>query len=239
MNNRALRSFALGAVLSLAIAGTASAGVINFSTNALGNPTPTNTSLGSTYMFAGGLTAYSGSQATWSLTCTASVPTPCLDYKYTSGDPAETGLGLIPTLNDEITYPYGIAFRTSSGYIGGFELGSVQSGESWQVLGCSSFSSTGCTVLASGIGGSASGTVTLTGLGSFAGYVVDTPCPNSDSSCNPGVVPGGSTYTGTTNSSNNILVMSATTVPEPGTLALFAAGLLGGILLVRRRARQH
>ena len=240
LNKHLACSLALGASLSIASIGAASAAVINFGTNSLGNPTPMNQSLGPQYAFAGGVTAYSGSIATWSSTCTETAPTPCLDYKYTSGDPSETGLGLTPTLNNEITYPYGIMLNTSSGFIGGLELGSVQSGESWQVLGCSNGASpTACSVLASGIGGTNGSTVTVTGLGSFADYVVDVPCQNNISNCNPGQVPGALPDPGSTYGGNNVLLMSVTTVPEPGTLALFAAGLLGCLLFVRRRARQH
>ncbi len=241
MNKNLFRSLALSAALSIASIGAASAGMINFSMNSMGNPTPMNQSLGSVYSFSGGVTAYAGSLQTWNSTCTDTAPTPCLDYKYTNGDPTETGLGLIPTPSNEINYPYGIAFTTSSGYIGGFLLGSVQSGESWQVLGCTNgISPTSCSVLASGIGpNTANDTALVTGLGNFGGYVVDVPCQNNISNCNPGVVPGAPLDPGSTYGGNNILVMSATTVPEPGTLALFAAGLLGCLIFVRRRVRQH
>ena len=247
MNKNLLRSLALSAALSIASIGAASAGVINFSTDSLGKATPVNTSLGGTFVFSGGLTAYAGNVLTWSGTCgqadtstTPSSTNPCLYYKVTNGDPSETGLGLTPLASNEISNPYGIMLSSSSGYIGSIELGSVQSGESWQVLGCSnSKSPTACSVLASGIGSTNGSTVTLTGLGSFADYVVDVPCQNNVSYCNPGLVPGAGQDPGATYGGNNVLLMSVTTVPEPGTLALFAAGLLGCLLFVRRRVRQH
>ena len=78
--------------------------------------------------------------------------------------------------------------------------------------------------------------MTLTGLANanYFGYVVDVPCPDNTSSCTPGT----GAPDPATDSNNNIVLMSVTTVPEPGTLALFAAGLLGCALFVRRRARQ-
>ena len=247
MNKQRVRSLALSAALSIASIGAASAAMINFSMNSSGNPTPTNQNLGSMYAFAGGVTASSGNVLTWSGTCAdgvASSSSPCLIYKYTANDPSETGLGLTPLLNNEIGYPYGIALTTSSGYISGLELGSVQNGESWQVLGCTDgLSPAACSVLDSGIGsGTGGSTVNVSGLGDFSGYIVDVPCQNSISNCNPGQVPGALPDPGSTDSSNNILLMSVTTVsnvPEPGTLALFAAGLLGCLFFVRRRARQH
>jgi hypothetical protein len=240
MNKNLFHSLALGAALSIASIGAASAAVINFSMNSMNMPTPTNVSLGGVYAFAGGLTAYAGNAQSFTATCTDAAPTPCLDYKYTNGDPTETGLGLIPTASNEINYPYGIAFKTASGYIGGLQLSSVQNGESWQVLGCADLnSSSSCSVIASGIGGNSSDTVTLSGFGNYSAYVVDIPCMNNISNCNPGNLPGATPDPGSTYGGNNVLVMSVTTVPEPGTLALFAAGLLGCMMFLRRRARQH
>ena len=235
MKMHSFRSLTLGAVLLIA-AGTASAGVINFSNGMTGL---NNTNLGQYYTFGStGLTAYAlVPTGGWSQsTCSDTTSEPCLYYKYTQNDPVETGLGLVPdpSKDNEIFYPNGVGLTTASGYIWGLELGSVQTGESWQVLGCSNDS--GCTtVLGQGIGGSSDSTVTLTGFANagYWGYVVDVPCANGDPTCSLG------STTASTDLPNNIVLMSVTTVPEPGTLALFAAGLLGCGLFLRRRARQH
>jgi hypothetical protein len=245
MGKFSLRTLAMGAALSLAFVGSASATmIVTSSTNTInfsaGWPGLNNTNLGSHYSFPGtGLTAFAlVPQGGWTgSNCSDTASEPCLFYKYTAGNPVETGLGLQPdpTGDNEIFYPNGIGLIASSGYISGLELGSVQSGESWQVLGCTE--NGGCThVLGAGVGGSSNNTVTLTGFGNggYFGYVVDVPCPTNDPSCTPGT----GVMDPATSGGDNILVMSVTTVPEPGTLALFAAGLLGCGLLLRRRARQ-
>lgn len=250
MNKSTFRSLALGAALSIALAGTAAAtmivtppatGTVNFSA---GWPGLNNTNLGSRYTFPGtSLTAFalvpgSGPGQWEESSCSGSgsgtTSEPCLFYKYTAGDPVETGLGLEPDPagDNEIFYPNGIGLISSSGYISSLELGSVQSGESWQVLGCRF--DTGCTsILGAGVGGNSASTVTLSGLpnGGFFGYVVDVPCRPNASSCTPGM----NAMDLSTDGSDNILLMSVTTVPEPGTLALFAAGLLGCALFAARR----
>lgn len=246
MKKPLLGSLVFGAALSMAGVGAASAAVIDFSTNSSGQAVTHNASLGPQYMFSGGVTAYSGSLLSLSQTCTDSTPGPCLYYKYTSNNTSETGLGLSSLSNSEIGYGTGIGLTVASGYLGGLKLGSVQSGESWQVLGCSSFTASGCAhVLASGLGpNSANDMVTVSGLGWYAGYVVDVPCSSSTTQCDTAVIPGtsGPIGIGQTDTTNNILLTQVTTVsevPEPGTLALFAVGLLLSLAFVRRRATQR
>ena len=235
MNKHSIRSLALGAVLSVAMGGTALAGVITFSPST----SQQNTNLGSTYTVTQGgvvLTANAVTGPSWAndAPCADTTASPCLFYKYTAGDMSETGLGLTPNINNEIFNPNGIALTvmTPGEYLTGLEIGSVQTGESWQVLGCSMSDGmySGCASLDSGLGSMNGATVTVTGLNAnpYAAYIVDVPCaPNSP--C----------MGSTTNSSDNIVLMSATTVPEPGTLALMAAGLFGlGWMVRRRRARQ-
>lgn len=147
-------------------------------------------------------------------------------YARNEGAPDEQGLGLT---NDqypynEISYPNGIYVNlTQTGPATDVMIGSVQgtstSGETWAIWGSNNGSS--WTELGQGMGG---GTVNFNNASLLAGY---DQLIIADPSLTPYV------------NSNDILLASITTVPEPGTLALFAAGLLGCALFLRRRSRQH
>jgi len=227
MNKNLLRSMILTVAMSAGLVGTAAADQIwNFS-SLLGS-SKHNTSLGATYTFTQG--------TNW-MTATAVVPMwtqstcdgqPCLYDKFVSGEPSESGLGLKPGNENEINFPDGIALQSGhSDPISGIEIGSLQTGESWALAGCSA-SFSGCTVLDTGVGGGTDGTMWINGLGSdmFGSYIVYVPC-STGSKCDGSKASGG----------NNILLLAATTVPEPGVLALFGAGLLGCAIFVGRRRR--
>ncbi len=230
MNKRFFRSMVAVAALAAAVAGTASADVIwNF-----GSLATANTSLGDNYTFNQGsnwLYAAAVIQPAWtnsSGSCTAA--TPCLYNKVLLNDSTETGLGLTPNVNNEIFNPDGIALTASPGsHISSLTIGSIQMGESWAVAGCSSTSTGygGCTVLDSGVGASGA-SLTVSGLAPYSSYVVYVPCANH-TTCQT------MTNTAYTNSDNNLVLMSATTVPEPGALALMAVGLFGLGWTIRRR----
>lgn len=147
-------------------------------------------------------------------------------YARNEGAADEQGLGLT---NDhypynEISYPNGIYVNlANAGPATDVMIGSIQgtstSGETWAIWGSNNGST--WTELGHGMGG---GTVNFDDTSILSGY-------NQLIIADPTLTP----YL----NSNDILLASITTdaVPEPGTLALFAAGLLGCALLVARRRR--
>lgn len=149
-------------------------------------------------------------------------------YAKNGGTPAEQGLGLASDpygAGGEIYYPNGIYVDTSqtNGPVSSFTLGSVQgtstSGENWTILGLN-WTTLNWDTLGSGTGG---GVVTFSSstLANYTGFIIAEPNAN------------------TVNGSNDIVLMSVTTVPEPGTLALLAFGLaaVGFAASRRRKAR--
>ncbi len=146
-------------------------------------------------------------------------------YVKNGGSANEQGLGLAgdPSGDNEIYYPNGIYLDLSKagGHASDVVIGSIQgsatNGETWAIYGSNG---SGWTLLGHGMGG---GTENFNSA-SLAGY---SQLVISDPSSTPYI------------NSNDVVLESITTVPEPGTLALFAAGLLGCVLFLRRRARQH
>lgn len=220
MCSAALLAFAAGS-------GAASAGPITWNFYTLtGSPAAPGKDLGSNiYFFAqGGSTIFAeagtssgcGSESNW-------CPDLNTDLYAKNNGPGEQGLGLTndPYKDDEISYPDGIYLNLQdAGHATNVKIGSVQPGETWAVWGINT------------VGGI--GTWTELGWGTGTGSVV-----NFDSSLLGGydqlIVSDPFLANQGTGNSNNIVLESITTVPEPGSLALFAAGLLGCAVVVARR----
>ncbi len=148
----------------------------------------------------------------------------CCLFAKNSGT-GEQGLGLTndPYGNNEIANPYGIGLFLSQGYFTSVTVGSLQNGETYSVWG---YDGTDWDVLHS-VTGNGSNTVSMWSVPvGYSELVISDPYATNQAQ-------NGGT------GSNNVILEDVTSVPEPGTLALFAAGLLGCMLFLRRRARQH
>lgn len=229
---------ALLSVVALAGAATATpalAGTLNWDFYSLtGSPAQPGVALGTTQTFyQGGFSLFAESAT--SPGCSVSMsscdwsPGFAQLYAKNGGSADEQGLGLTgdPSGDHEIYYPNGIYLNLSEagGHATSVMIGSIQgsstNGESWAVYGSNNGSS--WTLLGHGMGGMTAD-FNAASLGGYNQLIVSDP--------------SGTPYT----NSNDVVLMSITTssVPEPGTLALFAAGLLGCVLFVsRRRARQE
>ena len=193
----------------------------NFLTLA-GNPAQPGTSLlGTSYTFTQGSMSLTADSMTRSGSGWA-MGTEDL-YAKNGGSAAESGLGLMgdPSGDHEIFYPNGIELTGFSGHVSEVMIGSLQgtatNGESWAVYG--SDNGTTWTELGSSMGGLTEN-FNSTSLLSYSDLIISDPIA-----------------TPYLNSNDIVLMGVTTTVPEPGTLALFGAGLLGCALLIARRHR--
>ena len=220
------------ALIGAAAATPALAGTINWNFYQLaGSPAQPGTALGTSQTFSQdgfSLTATSYTSPGCNTAMSSCAWTPGTEnlYAKNGGSAAEQGLGLTgdPAGDNEIYYPNGIYLNLSQagGHASDVVIGSLQgtttNGESWAVYG--SNNGTTWTLLGHGMGG-------LTENFNSASLADYNQLVISDPASTP--------YT----NSNDVVLESVTTVPEPGTLALFAAGLLGCALFLRRRAQQR
>ena len=201
------------------------AGMMNWNFLTLaGNPAQPGASLmGTSYTFTQGSMSLTANSMT--LSGSSWVMGTADLYAKNGGTADEDGLGLTgdPSGAHEIYYPNGIELTGFSGHISDVMIGSLQgtasNGESWAVFG--SNDGTAWTELGSGMGGLTENFNSASLMG-YSDLII------TDPSATPYL------------NSNDIVLMgvTTTTVPEPGTLALFGAALLGCALFISRRRRR-
>jgi hypothetical protein len=221
------------ALLALAAgSGAASAGTLTWNFYALtgspaapgrdlGSNIDTFTQNGSSLFVEAGTSSGCGPTSNW-------CPDFATDLYAKNAGPGEQGLGLTndPYHDNEISDPYGIYLDLQGlGHATSVEMGSVQKGETWAIWGDNNPHGEGTwTELAWGVGTGAIVNYDSSLLANYDQLIVADPFLMNQEGGN----------------SNNIVLQSITTAPEPGALALFGAGLLGCAMLLgrRRRARQ-